>query len=167
MRSACSLKPVLLFAAGALLGAGFAPATASPWATDPAAPYLGMSETDILACAGDPHSRYKMGESVETLTYHYNGAGPVPAESGKPGQKEKKPSMADVLNRDKDKTKGKDWTCTASLKFEDGKLTSVVFAHREVHSPYDWQKESDPVRQETMRKAGVPTCTFSLPNCHH
>jgi hypothetical protein len=164
MRSAPSLKPFLLFAACAFFGAGFTAEGAQ--AADPAAPYLGMTEIEITACAGEPHSRYKMGENIETLTYHYNGAGPVPAE-GKPGQKEKKPSMADVLSPDKDKKKGQDWTCTASLKFEDGKLTSVVFAHRDVHSPYDWQKQSDPVKQEAMRKAGVPTCTFSLPNCHH
>jgi len=162
MRSVSTLR---LLVACAMLGEGFAPGTAQ--AADPAAPYLGMTETEIVACAGEPHSRYRSGENAETLTYHYNGAGPVPAEAGKSGQKEKKPSIADAFGGNKDKTKGKDWTCTASLKFEDGKLASAVFAHRDVHSPYDWQKQRDPVKQEQMRKAGVPTCTFSLPNCHH
>jgi hypothetical protein len=34
-----------------------------------------------------------------------------------------------------------------------------------VRSPYDWQSEKDPKKQEAMRKEKVPTCTFSLPNC--
>jgi hypothetical protein len=49
--------------------------------------------------------------------------------------------------------------------FEDGKLVRVNFAHKDVHSPYDWQAEKDPVKQEEKRKEGVPTCEFSLPKC--
>ncbi len=138
---------------------------------DPARPYLGMSTEAIIACAGAPHSRYKSGSDAETLTYHYSGAGPVPAPSG--GDKEKKDKDKDKPNlsffggdkKDK-KKKNSDWTCTASLTFENGKLTQVNFAHKDVRSPYDWQKEKDPKKQEALRNAPLPTCTFSLPNCH-
>ena len=30
-----------------------------------------MSKTDIIACAGEPHSRFESGPNSETLTYHY------------------------------------------------------------------------------------------------
>ena len=50
-------------------------------AGDPAAPYLGMTKAQIIACAGEPHSRFKSAAEKETLTYHYSGGGPVPAES--------------------------------------------------------------------------------------
>ena len=40
----------------------------------------------------------------------------------------------------------------------------MSFAHKDVRSPYDWQSEKDPKKQEEMRKEDVPTCTFSLPN---
>ena len=49
--------------------------------------------------------------------------------------------------------------------FEDGKLVRVNFAHKDVRSPYDWQAEKDPEKQEEKRKEGVPTCEFSLPRC--
>ena len=65
----------------------------------------------------------------------------------------------------KGKKKDKDWTCSASLKFEDGKLVSVNFAHKDVRSPYEWQAEKDPIKQEAKRKEVMPTCTFSLPRC--
>jgi hypothetical protein len=206
-----------------LLSAGAGPdATAGILAKkDPAAPYLGMSVTDILACAGEPHSRFESGPGKETLVFRYTGAGPVPAE--KPRADDKK-SKADKKSADKksadtksdsktsddtksdDKTadakpsggkktddkksdnaksddnkpdtgklssifgKNKkkaepDWTCSASLVFEDGKLARVTIAHKGVHSPYDWQAEKDPVKQEEKRKEGVPTCDFSLPKC--
>ena len=58
-----------------------------------------------------------------------------------------------------------DWTCTASLVFDGDRLTRVSFAHKDVDSPYAWQKEKDPEKQAAKRDAGVPTCTFSLPNC--
>ncbi len=133
-------------------------------AADPAKPYLGMSTEQIIACAGEPHSRYKSGAEAETLTYHYSGAGPVPAP---PGEKKKKEKSSFAFFGDKkDKKKGdKGWTCTASLTFENGRLASVNFAHKDVRSPYDWQKEKDPKKQEALRNAPLPTCTFSLPNC--
>ena len=65
----------------------------------------------------------------------------------------------------KKKDKDKGWSCTASLVFESGRLARVSFAHKDVKSPYDWQKEKDPKRQEELRKQPVPTCDFSLPNC--
>ncbi|HEY6921070.1 MAG TPA: hypothetical protein VI390_05665, partial [Methyloceanibacter sp.] len=39
-------------------------------AADPAAPYLGMTKAQIIACAGEPHSRFKSGAEKETITYH-------------------------------------------------------------------------------------------------
>ena len=57
------------------------------YAADPAKPYLGMSKEEIVACAGEPYAKYKSGAEAETLTYHYSGAGPVPAA---PGEKKKK-----------------------------------------------------------------------------
>jgi hypothetical protein len=153
------------------------------YAADPAGPYLGMTTEAIVACAGTPHSRYKSGADAETLTYHYSGAGPVPAPAGekkkdKDKDKDKtkdeakaepkdKPSLSFFGGDKKDKKKkDSDWTCTASLTFENGKLTQVNFAHKDVRSPYDWQKEKDPVKQEKLRNAPTPTCTYSLPNCH-
>jgi hypothetical protein len=142
--------------------------TSAP-ARDPAAPYLGMTKDEILACAGEPHARLKMGANAETLTYHYSGAGPVPAEPAKSGEKDKskdkKSSIADLFGDKKGKKKDKDWTCSASLKFEDGKLVSVNFAHKDVRSPYEWQAERDPIKQEEKRNEPMPTCTFSLPRC--
>src|SRR5262245_53363155 len=69
--------------------------TASAHARDPAAPSLGMTQAEIIACAGDPHARFRSGINAETLTYHYSGAGPVPAEPAKSGEKDK--------SKDKDK----------------------------------------------------------------
>jgi hypothetical protein len=140
-------------------------------ARDPAAPYLGMSQAEVVACAGDPHSRFRSGTNAETMTYHYSGEGPVPAEPAKTGEKDKskdkdkKSSIADLFGGKKGKKKDKDWTCSASLKFEDGKLVSVNFAHKDVRSPYEWQAEKDPEKQEELRKKELPTCTFSLPRC--
>ena len=136
-------------------------AVSSANAADSARPYLGMTKEEIIACAGEPYSRYKSGVSVETLTYRYSGAGPVPAPPSE--KKKKKPGFS--LGGDKDKKKDKGWTCTASLIFESGRLARVNFAHKDVRSPYDWQKEKDPKKQEELRNAPVPTCAFSLPNC--
>ena len=52
------------------------------YAADPAKPYLGMTKEAILACAGEPYAKYRSGAEAETLTYHYSGAGPVPAAPG-------------------------------------------------------------------------------------
>jgi hypothetical protein len=135
------------------------------YARDPAAPYLGMTEAEIIACAGEPHARFKSGADAETLTYHYSGEGPVPAEPDKDGKKKKKEDKLGSFFGGKDKKKDKDWTCSASLVFESGKLVRVNFAHKDVRSLYAWQAEKDPKKQEEMRKQPVPTCTFSLPNC--
>jgi len=212
-----------------------ASAGAGPYATagvlskpDPAAPYLGMSVTAILACAGEPHSRFESGPNKETLVFRYTGTGPVPAaktdgkssggktsggkksdkqadatksdanksadktsadkasdatksadktsddakSAGKPSGDKKaddsKPDtnkLSSIFGKNSKKKENADWTCSASLVFEDGKLVRVNFAHKDVHSPYDWQAEKDPVRQEEKRKEGVPTCEFSLPKC--
>lgn len=146
-----------------------APVVTAVQARDPAAPYLGMTKDEIIACAGEPHARIRMGATAETLIYRYSGAGPVPAEKGKSGEKDnakdKKTSIADIFGDKKGKKNDKDWTCSATLKFEDGRLVSVNFAHKDVRSPYDWQAEDDPEKQEKMRNEELPTCTFSLPRC--
>jgi hypothetical protein len=132
-------------------------------ARDPAAPYLGMTQAEIVACAGEPHARFRSGAEAETLTYRYSGAGPVPAEPDKT-EKKKKKSIADLFG-DKKGKKDKDWTCTATFVFERGKLVSVNYAHKDARSPYAWQSVKDPKKQEKMRDAELPTCTFSLPRC--
>ena len=154
----------------ALVGAGFSVGlVTAAEARDPAAPYLGMTKDEVIACAGEPHARMRSGENAETLIYRYSGAGPVPAEPSKEKDKEKskekKSSIADIFGDKKGKKKDKDWTCSASLKFESGTLVSVNFAHKDVRSPYAWQAEKDPEKQEAMRKEELPTCTFSLPGC--
>jgi len=153
--------------AGALMavGIGLCLSFSSAYAADPARPYLGMSKEEIVACAGEPHGKYKRGANGETLTYHYSGAGPVPAA---PGEKKKGEKTKDALSAfiGKDKKKGgKGWSCTASLVFESGRLVRVSFAHKDVRSPYDWQKEKDPKKREALRNKQIPTCSFSLPNC--
>ncbi len=90
------------------------------------------------------------------------------AQSGKGGKSEGDASEAGAKGGKggkKNKKKDGGWTCTASLVFEDGKLARVSFAHKDVRSPYDWQKEKNPKKQEELRNAPLPTCTFSLPNC--
>jgi len=187
-------------------GAGLYAASGAVAKPDPAAPYLGMSVTDILACAGDPHSRFESGPNKETLVFRYTGTGPVPAEKAKADDKSSggkksadkksnatksddkksddaksgaKPSddkksddskpdtnkLSSIFGKNSKKKENADWTCSASLVFEDGKLVRVNFAHKDVHSPYDWQAEKDPAKQEEKRKEGVPTCEFSLPKC--
>jgi hypothetical protein len=152
--------------AAALILAACAGLVPAAYGADPARPYLGMSKEQIIACAGEPYAKYKSGVQAETLTYHYSGAGPVPAppaEKAPPDEKKKKDKPN--LFRDKAKKKDKDWTCTASLVFENGRLARVSFSHKDVRSPYQWQSEKDPKKAEAMRKEGVPTCNFSLPSC--
>ncbi|MGE3529303.1 MAG: hypothetical protein AB7G54_07725 [Methyloceanibacter sp.] len=172
MRSSCASRARLgLFV---LASAGLVTGLVTQGAArDPAAPYLGMTKDEIIACAGEPHSRFRSGANAETLTFRYSGAGPVPAEPSKDKDKsgdkdeskDKKPSIADIFGGKKGKKSDKDWTCSASLRFEDGKLTSVNFAHKDARSPYAWQAEKDPKKQEAMRNEELPTCTFSLPRC--
>ena len=220
----------LVLAAGLAGLIGSALLIVAAFAADPAKPYLGMSKEAIIACAGEPHAKFKSGADAETLTYRYSGAGPVPAP---PGQKKKKGSglagffpggdtadkkhkkanqsetgetgssevagtnatddgggsdeaaapsdaaaqddaagtSATVAKGGKKGKKGKGkkdegWSCTATLVFEHGVLARVTFAHKDLRGPYDWQKEKkNPKKQERMRDAPVPTCTFSLPNC--
>jgi hypothetical protein len=135
---------------------------------DPAAPYLGMSKTDIIACAGQPHSRYQSSGATETLTYHYQGAGPVPGEAPKAEEKgkseeKKKGGILGGLKKD-----DKNWTCTASLVFENDHLIKVNFAVKDVQSPYAYQGgKSAKERQKNSEEGPTeqPTCTFSLPRC--
>src|SRR6188472_1565171 len=87
MRSLSGGLVRLAFAAGivSLCASGIAAAR------DPGAPYLGMTEAQIIVCAGEPHSRLKSGAKKETLTYHYSGAGPVPVPAQEPNAEEKNP----------------------------------------------------------------------------
>ena len=97
-------------------GAGLYAAVGAVAKQDPAAPYLGMSVTDILACAGEPHSRFESGPDKETLVFRYTGAGPVPAEKAKAddktsgGKKSADKKSADTKSDDKtsDATKSDD-----------------------------------------------------------
>jgi hypothetical protein len=127
---------------------------------DPAKAYLGMTKAEIIVCAGEPHSTYKSGAAAETLTYHYSGAGPVPGEAPKADEK-KKPGFFGIDKKKEDKN----WTCSASLVFENDRLARVSFSHKDVRSPYDWQAEKDPKKAEAMRQEDVPSCPFSLPGC--
>ncbi len=126
---------------------------------DPTQAYLGMTKSEVMSCAGQPHSRFGSGAGSETLTYRYSGAGPVPGAAPKSDDKKKKPFGGGSSSG------AEDWTCTASLVFESDRLIRVSFAHRDVRSPYDWQSEDDPEKAEQMRQEGVPTCNFSLPRC--
>jgi hypothetical protein len=128
-------------------------------AVDQGRPYIGMTKSEVLACAGPPHSRYGSGPNSETLTYHYNGDGPVPQSGGA-----KKKSSSGFLGFGK-KNGGGDWTCTASLVFENDKLVRVSYANKDVRSPYQWQQEKDPKKREELKEQPVPTCNFSLPLC--
>jgi hypothetical protein len=128
-----------------------------------------MSKQEVIACAGAPHSRYPMG-AAETLTYHYSGAGPVPAEAKpdkkKSGEKEseekkKKPGLFGGVEKKDDK----DWTCTASLVFESDRLVRVSFAHKDVESPYAYQGKKDKEGNEAKPPEELKTCVFSLPRC--
>ena len=159
-----SLAGIIAVSAAALLLAscgGSSPAAMvqSIAVGDPAAPYIGMSTEQIIACAGTPHSRYGTGTGSETLTYRYSGAGPVPKPVA--AGETKKKSMFGGGKKKEDK----DWTCSASLAFENGRLQRVHYAHKEVRSPYDWQGEKDPKKAEALRNAPMPSCAFSLPNC--
>ena len=177
MRPSRALKASLarlLLVSGGAFSASF---VSIAYGGDPAAPYLGMSKAEIIACAGEPHARYESGAASETLTYHYSGDGPVPAAPGEKkkdepsfpfgGDKKKGGGGKETGDKKKgDKKKGdKGWSCAASLVFENDRLVQVSFAHKDVRSPYDWQSEKDPKKAEKMRTAEVPTCTFSLPRC--
>ncbi len=55
--------------------------------SDPTKAYLGMTKEELIACAGQPHSRYATAPGSETLSYHYSGAGPVPSPEKDKGDK--------------------------------------------------------------------------------
>ena len=121
---------------------------------DPARPYLGKSKTEIIACAGIPFGSYQTKTGVN-LTYHYTGAGPVPSV-----EPEKK---SGGLFGGGGKKNDKEWKCTATLAFENDKLTSVNFAPRDAVSPYATKED-----KKTGEKIPVPMaepCVFSLPRC--
>jgi hypothetical protein len=132
-----------LLLAGCAGGSGPQDAYKQLTAVDYGKPYIGMSKSEVLSCAGQPRSRIPAGQTTETLVYHYSGAGPMPGAGDK-----------------KDKA-----TCTASLTFEKDSLVRVSYAHMDSRSPYAWQKERDPEKREQMRREGVPSCAFSLPRC--
>ena len=129
-------------------------------ASDPAAPYIGMTRAEIIACAGNPHARIDSGANSGTLTYRYSGAGPVPGTELSDDKKEKKGMFGGGQKKEK-----KDWTCTATLAFENDRLVRVHYAHKDMRGPYDWQGQKNPKKQEEMRNQPMPTCTFSLPRC--
>jgi len=160
MRSLTGRLVRLAFAAGivSLCASGIAAAR------DPAAPYLGMTKAQILACAGSRIRVLRAAPQKRRLPITIL-AMPVPAqepnaEEKKSGEKESK----SIFSKFK-KKEDKNWTCSASLVFENDKLVRVTFAHKDVRSPYQWQSEKDPKKTEKMRKEGVPTCAFSLPRC--
>lgn len=113
-----------------------------------------MSKEEITACAGAPASSYSTN-SGETLVYHYNGAGPVPS-----AEKKKKDEGGSILGGRKS---SKDWTCSASLVFAEGRLTRVTYAHRDVVSPYEQKR--DPTTGKKEYVTPPEPCSFSLPNC--
>jgi hypothetical protein len=164
MRPYRSLHACLARLAVAVFCASFALAPVSTaQGGDPAKPYLGMTQDEIVACAGEPRSRYPSGAQAETFVYHYSGNGPVPGEPDKSAEKKKdKPGF---FSSDKKKKEDKSWTCTASLVFENGRLARVAFAHKDARSPYAWQSERNPEKAEKLRNEEVPTCNFSLPRC--
>jgi len=169
--SAMRPHPVLLPGLAATL---LAAACANPSAAiqniaygDPTKAYLGMTKSEVIACAGTPHSRYGGAGGSEVLTYHYSGAGPVPsADKGDKGDKDAKDEKPKGIfgGAGGNKDKG-NWDCTASFIFENDRLMRVNFAHKDVDSPYAWQKIKDPDKAEAKRNAPIPTCSFSLPNC--
>jgi hypothetical protein len=132
-------------------------------ASDPTAPYIGMTKSQVISCAGSPHSRYQ-GDGTETLTYHYSGPGPVPKPASDKSDKDDKKPKGPFGGIGGSKDKGS-WDCTASFVFEGDQVVRITFAHKNVDSPYAWQKIADPDKAEKKREEGVPTCQFSLPNC--
>ena len=134
--------------------------------SDPTKAYLGMTKAEIIACAGQPYSRYPAAAG-ETLTYHYTGAGPVPAPDKDKGDKDNKDDKKQkgIFGGTSGKKDKGNWDCTASFAFEGDRVVRISFAHKGVESPYAWQKIKDADKAEQKREEGVPTCTFSLPNC--
>ena len=148
----------------AILGAGLCLGGCSnPRATfervvfaDPAKPYLGMSKAQVIACAGKPAGSFTHG-TTEMMTYHYNGAGPVPApEPAKPAASDQKGPLGGPKSN-------KIYDCDASMAFEADHLVRVTFAPRLAISPYT--EKTDPKTHERTYVTPPPPCAFSLPNC--
>jgi hypothetical protein len=134
---------------------------------DPTKPYLGMSKEELISCAGQPYSTYPSG-ATETLTYHYTGAGPVPADPAKKKDDDKSNQKGGLMGGLKKKDDNKNWTCTASFTFQEGRVSKIVFAHRDVTSPYAYQSgkgAEERAKNEAKGPQEVPTCQFSLPRC--
>jgi hypothetical protein len=125
-------------------------------AGNPAKPYLGMTKDEVVACAGKPSGSYA-NATGETLVYHYTGPGPTPSA-------EKEKAKADAPKGPLGQPKAdKNWACSASLNFENGRFTRATFAPREVVSPYATKKDAKTGEKKAV-EAPEP-CTFSLPNC--
>ena len=137
---------------------------------DPTKPYLGMSKEELISCAGQAYATYPSG-ATETLTYHYTGAGPVPADPAKSDKKrddDKANQKGGLMSGLKKKDDNKNWTCAASFTFLDGRVSKIVFAHRDVTSPYAYQSgksAEERAKNESKGPQEVPTCQFSLPRC--
>ena len=65
MASRARYRLLLPAACCAILGAALVTAAQG---RDPAAPYLGMTKDEIIACAGEPHALFRSGAEAETLT---------------------------------------------------------------------------------------------------
>jgi hypothetical protein len=133
-------------------------------AGDPAKPYLGKTKAEIVACAGEPSATIDRGGS-EVLVYHYSGSGPVPGAA-----KKKKDegggtgggtggAQTGLFGVKKDKS----WQCSASIVFENGRLTKLTFAPRDVESPYATKKNAK--TKERVAVTPPQPCTFVLPAC--
>jgi hypothetical protein len=156
----------------AVLGAGLLVAgCGNPTATfervvagDPARPYLGKTKAEIVACAGAPSATIDRGGS-EVLIYHYSGPGPVPGvakkkEEGGGAQGGGAGAGGGLFGAGK---KDKSWQCSASVTFENGRLTKLTFAPRDVESPYATKKNAK-TKERVPVKQPEP-CTFVLPAC--
>jgi hypothetical protein len=148
----------LIVAAGAVLAACQAPMQTIERTVkgDPGKPYYGLTKEQIIACAGQPRSTYQKG-SAENLTYRYSGAGPIPSAAPK---KQDKPNPQNALSKPKE---DKNFACSATLTFEQGRLTNVTYAPAQVVSPYE--TKTDPKTHEKIPVPQPQPCTFSLPNC--
>jgi hypothetical protein len=156
---------VAMSAASMLAACGVSPQTAihNMTTSDPTKHYIGMSKSAIIACLGPPHARYASGDNSETLTYQYNGAGPTPGANAPASKAEKKANKQAGLAGGFKKQGSKDWTCTASLVFENDRLARLAYAHHDVRSPYAYMSVSDPKKKKELKDTPVPSCSFVLP----
>ncbi len=111
---------------------------------DPAKPYFGKTKAEMIACVGAPFATIKT-DTAETLTYHYNGAGPVPGEVKKKADDQAQGGMFGAKKQDKN------YRCTASLVFENDRLVRVNFAPRLIITPYTHQKNSEPKAHKAQK----------------